>query len=209
MGLAVKQLTLGEMGTNCYLAWDDETMEAIIIDPADEGGFITEQIQELELIPEVIVLTHGHFDHILGLLELKLNLEIPVIVHEADVFLLEKAQESARHWLKREVDPIPAPDQFLRGHDILSFGDIELKILETPGHTPGSVCLYNDEVIFTGDTLFADGVGRTDFKYSDRELLQKSIQKIRKLPKNLIMYPGHGEVTTLEHENAKRQLNEI
>jgi hydroxyacylglutathione hydrolase len=199
MALEVKQLTLGELQTNCYLAWDDKTREAIIIDPGDEGGFITEHILELQLLPEAIVLTHGHFDHILGLLELRLNFEIPIVIHEADVFLLENAQSSAHHWLKRKVDPVPQPDQFFRGGDLLTFGDVELKVLETPGHTPGSVCLYNDEVIFTGDTLFADGVGRTDFKYSDAKLLEKSIKKIQQLitTNKLIAYAGHGQAFSL------------
>ncbi len=199
MALEIKQLTLGELSTNCYLAWDDTTREAIIIDPADEGGFITEQILGLQLSPTAIVLTHGHFDHVLGVLELKLNFNIPVVMHEQDVFLLERAQSSALHWLGREVDPVPPPDQFLRHGEVITFGNVELKVIETPGHTPGSVSLYNDEVVFTGDTLFADGVGRTDFKYSDSQELQRSLKKIQQLPdqKKRTAYAGHGEAFIL------------
>lgn len=202
----LRRLPLGDLGTNCYLIWSEHSREALVIDPADDGGFITEQLLELQLQPQAIILTHGHFDHVLGLLELKLNFEIPVLIHSADVFLLERAQESALHWLGREVDPVPPPDAFLEGGDELDFGDIELTVMETPGHTPGSICLYNDELIFTGDTLFADGVGRTDFKYSDPQELQKSLKKIGQLPKKLAMFPGHGEPSTLE--SALKQVSD-
>jgi hydroxyacylglutathione hydrolase len=194
--MQIETLSLGQLDTNCYIAWCETTRAAIIIDPADEGSFISQKILELELTPTAIVLTHGHFDHVLGLLELKLNFSTaPIIMHQADLFLLESLQQRAQHWLKMAVDPAPPPDKFIKEDEKIKFGQETLTVLYTPGHTPGSICLYDDEVTFTGDTLFADGVvGRTDLSYSNKKQIKNSLQKIRVLTKNRTSYPGHGQV---------------
>ncbi|MEN8253315.1 MAG: MBL fold metallo-hydrolase [Patescibacteria group bacterium] len=198
--LNIETLSLGELNTNCYLVWDSETQEAMIIDPADEGSFISEKILELKLKPKYIVLTHAHFDHILGLLEVKLNFDIPILMHEADNFLLESLPERAQHWLKRNTLPAPAAEQFINEPDQIAFGNFEFKILNTPGHTPGSICIYNQEIIFSGDTLFKNAIGRTDLSYSNPQAMRNSLQKIFELNKNLVIYPGHGEPTTIQTE---------
>lgn len=192
--MQIETFSLGQLDTNCYLVWCEKTHEAIVIDPADEGGFISEKILELDLKPITIVLTHGHFDHILGLLELKLNFaKTPILMHQDDLFLLKSVQKRAKHWLKMKVDPAPPPDKFITDGDEIKFGQKILKVMHTPGHTPGSICLYNDKIMFTGDTLFADGIiGRTDFSYSDPKKMQQSLQKIKKLSGSRKMYPGHG-----------------
>jgi len=191
--MQIETFKLGQLDTNCYLAWCEKTREAIVIDPADEGGFISEEILRLDLKPVAIVLTHGHFDHILGLLELKLNFPVPIMVHEADLFLVESVQQRAQHWLKMQVDPAPKPDKLLKEGDKIKFGEEKLTVLHTPGHTPGSICLYNDEMMFTGDTLFADGlIGRTDLSYSSPRKMQQSLVKIKELPGSRQMYAGHG-----------------
>jgi hydroxyacylglutathione hydrolase len=188
-------LSLGQLDTNCYLAWCEETREAIVIDPADEGGFISEKILELDLKPVAIVLTHGHFDHVIGLLELKLNsAQTPILMHQDDLFLVESLQKRAKHWLKMKVDPAPTPDKFIDEGDEVKFGEETLTILHVPGHTPGGICLYNDQVMFTGDTLFADGaIGRTDLSYSSHKQMRQSLMKIKELPGSRQMYAGHGE----------------
>jgi glyoxylase-like metal-dependent hydrolase (beta-lactamase superfamily II) len=192
--MQIETLKLGQLDTNCYLAWCEKNDEAIIIDPADEGGFISEKILELNLKPVAIILTHGHFDHILGLLELKLNFpETPIMVHEADLFLIESVQKRAQHWLKMQVNPAPKIDKLLKEGDQIKFGQEVLTVLHTPGHTPGSICLYSDLVMFTGDTLFRDGaIGRTDLSYSSPKKIQLSLKKIKKLPGSRQMYSGHG-----------------
>lgn len=200
--MTIKTLPLGDLTTNCYLVWDEVTNQALIIDPADSGDFITDQVLQLQLEPVAIVLTHGHFDHVLGLLEVSLNFPVPVLMHEADVFLITQAQKSAQHWLHRTVDPVPVPKQFLVEGDVITFGGEQLAVLETPGHTPGSITLYNDQAIFTGDTLFAQGVGRTDFKYSDSAELQRSLEKLRLQLPNVPILPGHGESAYLHSSNA-------
>jgi glyoxylase-like metal-dependent hydrolase (beta-lactamase superfamily II) len=200
--LHIQTLVLGELQTNCYLVFDEKTRHALIIDPADSGDSINQTILDLQLKPQAIVLTHGHFDHVLGLLEVKLAWNIPIYMHSADLFLLKDAAKSAHYWLKRDVDPVPPPDIFMDDLTELKIGSWSLKILTTPGHTPGSLCLYNEKVIFTGDTLFKDAIGRTDFKYSDPQKMQKSLQKIAQLPP-LEVYPGHGENTSIELEAFK------
>lgn len=192
--MQIKTLKLGQLDTNCYLAWCEKTDEAIIIDPADEGGFISEKILELNLKPVAIVLTHGHFDHILGLLELKLNFpQAQIIMHQDDSFLVESVQKRAQHWLKMQVNPAPKTDRFIIDGDKIKFGQKVLTVLHTPGHTPGSICLYDDQIMFTGDTLFRDGIiGRTDLSYSSPKKMYQSLKKIRELPGSRQMYAGHG-----------------
>lgn len=208
--LSVETYSLGELQTNCYLVWCTETNKAIIIDPADSGDLLSQEIVEHGLQLEAILLTHAHFDHCLGLLELSLNFAVPVYLHPKDVFLLAKAYQSAEHWLKHPVDPIPAVTLPLQEKDIISFGQCNLTVLETPGHTPGSVCfLYQppkttqtDEqftfskntILFSGDTLFKDTIGRTDFSYASKKELFNSLRKLRELPTDTLLFSGHGEV---------------
>ncbi|MBU1885143.1 MBL fold metallo-hydrolase [Patescibacteria group bacterium] len=193
--MQIETFSLGQLATNCYLAWCEKTREAIVIDPADEGGFISEKILELDLKPVAIILTHGHFDHLLGLLELKLNFsQVPIMMYEADLFLVKSAKKRTQHWLKMQVDPVPIPDIFLKEGDKIKFGQETLTVLHTPGHTPGSICLYNDGAIFTGDTLFAGGViGRTDLSYSSPKHMSQSLTKVKELLGSKQMYAGHGD----------------
>ena len=202
--LQVETLVLGQLQTNCYIVWCEKTRECIIIDPADSAESITQTILDLQLQPLCIVFTHGHFDHVLGSLELKLNFDIPIFMHPNDTALLKNAQKSAQYWLKQAVDPVPNKTLELRENSVLEVGTSKIVVIETPGHTPGSIVLFADEVqplLFTGDTLFQAGVGRTDFEYSSPQKLQDSLKKIIKLfPKHTICYPGHGGTTTIAAE---------
>lgn len=198
--MKIETLTLGDLETNCYLVWDEDTRDAYIIDPADSGDFISEKILQYKLNPLGILLTHAHFDHVLGLLDLKLNFHLPIYLHPADHFLFTQAEKSAQHWLKRTPPPLPAPDRELIPDQILNFGDSSLTVIPTPGHTPGSVCLYSPGILFSGDTLFRSGVGRTDFKYSSPDDLHASLKKLALLPPQTLVYSGHGEPTTIGQE---------
>ncbi|MEK7064489.1 MAG: MBL fold metallo-hydrolase [Patescibacteria group bacterium] len=190
--LSIKTLPVGDLTANCYLVSNGN--KCIIIDPGDDADFITETIANEKLTPIAIVLTHGHFDHVLGCLELKLNFDVPILLHKNDLKLYSSANQSALHWLKKKTLKVPPVDQFIKEGDKIKVGGEVLTVIETPGHTPGSICLYDGtKNLFSGDTIFKDGVGRTDFSYSSPLQLTKSLDKLSKLPKETIVYPGHGE----------------
>lgn len=205
--LHIETYILGALDTNCYLIFDTNSREAIVIDPADEGDFLSEQILSLNLTLKSVVLTHAHFDHLLGLLSLTLNFNAPVYMHPKDEFLLKRAQASAQHWLKHAVDPIPTNYKPLSNNQTLAVGKWQLKVIETPGHTPGSIALHCEDAncVFTGDTLFASEVGKADHKYSNIFDLNESLHILANLHALAKIYAGHGPVGTVGF--AKRLLN--
>ncbi len=152
--MQVKCLTVGPLQTNCYLLTDEGTRQTIIIDPGDEADFITTTILENKLSPTAILLTHGHYDHCLGALELKLNFDTPIYLHKDDYLLYQKAHDSATFWSKpntssvipgqtRNPSPIPKLppiNHILTNNQTISFGESSLQVVHTPGHTPGSCC---------------------------------------------------------------------
>lgn len=186
--MEIKTLSVGQLQVNCYLVWDRDTYDCLIIDPGDEADFITTEIINLKLKPQAILLTHGHYDHVLACLELKLNFNIPIFLDPKDNFLYQNAAESAGHWSNSKAlkQPLtkPLPEKINLGKEFF-------KVIRTPGHTPGSVCFYCSPHLFVGDTIFEDGVGRTDFSYSSSADLKRSINNIFQLPDETLIYPGH------------------
>lgn len=205
--LEITTYTLGELDTNTYLIWDDKTYEALIIDPADDGDFLSEEILRLQLNLKAVILTHGHFDHVLGLLPLSLNFNVPFYLQPKDEFLLSRAQASAEHWLKHTVDPVPTHYTPLTHNQEITIGEYVFKIIETPGHTPGSIAVHclDENIVFTGDTLFAGEVGRANHKYSSIFDLNKSLRTLTSLHALAKIYAGHGQVGTVGF--AKRLLD--
>lgn len=197
--MEIKRLAVGEMEANCYLVWDREVMEGIVIDPGDEGDFVSEMIVREGFTLTAIVLTHGHFDHVLGVLEVKLNFNVPVLMNEADEFLYKKANKSAKYWGGDGGLLVPKIDRYIKEGEEVMVGNERLVVMETPGHTPGGVSLWGEaeEVVFTGDTLFADGVGRTDLSYSRPMKLAESLERLRGLPAGTRVLAGHGEESVL------------
>lgn len=194
------KLIVGEMGTNCYLLYSaDKT--AVIIDPGDEGVEIAQLINEMGLKPMMILLTHGHFDHILGVLDLQLIYKIPVAMGKEDAFLVNRAQETAEYYLKKKIKApkIKNLQTGFKNFANIKLGDEVIKIIKTPGHTPGGVCFFAQKsgLLFCGDTIFAAGVGDTSHQYSSKIELQKSINKIFKLDDKVMIMPGHGEEISL------------
>ncbi|PJA37596.1 hypothetical protein CO015_04565 [candidate division WWE3 bacterium CG_4_8_14_3_um_filter_42_11] len=191
--MQIHTFRVGQLETNCYLAIDKN--EAVIIDPGDDGDFLSEKILELRVKLKAILTTHGHFDHVLGVAELKLNFKAPFLASRKDLFLLKTARKNALHWTK--TDPlldVPLPDSYLKDGELLAVGGSQLQVLETPGHTPGGISFHleKEKILFDGDLIFKDGVGRTDFAYSSRPDLEKSIKKILNLPPETKVFPGHG-----------------
>jgi len=201
--LNIITLPVGQLKANCYLVYEENASDCIIIDPGDEADFIMQKINDYGLTLVGIVATHAHFDHIKGVIELKWAFNIPFYLHAKDQALLAHYRRSAMYFTNYDPGPPPIPDVYLKDKDTIGQGVSEFKVIQTPGHTPGSICLYNKKegIIFTGDTLFAGGgVGRTDHSYSNPLNLGKSIQKILTLPDNTIILSGHGEATTVLNE---------
>lgn len=192
--MKIISLRVGEMDTNCYLAICPASQKCLIIDPGDEANLISETIIFQKLVPDAIVATHGHFDHILAANQLQLAFEIPFLVHQEDEKIVDYMNRSAQWWLKREiVEQAPKIDGFLKNNQVIEFGQEKLTVLSVPGHSPGGICLFNSsqKILFSGDTLFKNGVGRTDLPYSSSSQLEKSLKLIWKQFVGHQVYPGH------------------
>ena len=203
--ITVETLTVGQLQTNCYIIADRSTKDAIIVDPGDDADYIERIVADKHLTPIYSIATHGHFDHILAVTELTLAYKIPFLIHKKDAFLVQNMQRSARHFLGITVDPPPRIDRRITAKDVLKIGEANIKIIETPGHTPGSICLFlqDEKLLFVGDLLFSGGgVGRTDFSYSNSTDLSDSLKKIFALPEDTIVYTGHGNPTTIGKERG-------
>jgi len=192
----IRKFIVGELQANCYLVSGEASDECLIIDPGDEANLISENILRQNLEPVGIIATHGHFDHVLAANELQIAFDIPFYIHPADEKILNYMADSASHWLDREIiEQPPSEIKYLKNDEKLRINNYELRVIHTPGHSPGGICLFNkkDKVIFTGDTLFKNGIGRTDFSYASPTAMKKSLQKIRNNFAGYTAYPGHGE----------------
>lgn len=197
-------LTLGDFQTNCYVVRSDEaTLDCAIIDPGFDPDDLLEFLSQHELTPVAVIITHGHADHIAGVAALRQQYpKIKVYIHKLDAGLLTDSQANLSILAGATVATEPA-DVVLKDGDVIEEAGIKLKVLHTPGHTLGGICLYAepDAVVFAGDTLFADSVGRTDFPGGDMDQLIESIQtKLFTLPDNTAVHPGHGMRTTIGRE---------
>ena len=205
----IKTLVVGQMAANCYILADQLVGEAIIIDPGDDAEYIINTLRDLNVTPTQIIATHGHFDHILAAFELQQAYQIPFLINQKDVFLVSRMQETAQFFLKMNILDIPPKiDAYITGQEKISCGKYPLTVIETPGHTPGSICLYleNLQILFTGDTIFAEGgIGRTDFNYSSQAKLNESIERVLALPQATVLYPGHGLTATVAVEKTYHQ----
>ena len=190
---------MGPFAANCYLVACGETKEAVVIDPGAEGRRIIKRVRELGLKVKYIINTHGHIDHVGANAEVKEAFNAPVLVHAADAPLLRSPQASIALFMGQgKVTP---PDWTLQEGDVLEAGTLRIKVLETPGHTPGGICLDINGVLFTGDTLFACSIGRTDFPGGSFRQIIKSIKdKLLSYPDDTRVFPGHGPPTSVGDE---------
>ena len=199
--MIVKQLTLGMVQTNCYLAGCEESGEGVIIDPADEAGLILTEVEKVGLTIKYVLNTHAHFDHSLANGDVVKATRAPLALHPLDLPLLR--QNGGAAFFGMEVSASPEPDMELAEGDTISFGRYTLRVLFTPGHTPGHVSFYESSaaIIFDGDVLFAGGIGRTDLPGGDYDTLINSIRsKLFEFPDDVVIYPGHGPETTIGEE---------
>lgn len=193
-------MAVGSYMSNCYIVGSEKTNEAAIIDPGAEFKKIDAKIIELGLTPKMILLTHAHGDHIGAVLELIDKYHIPVYIHEKDAEALVDSNINLTKVLFRKEVAIN-PDIKLKDGDIINLGDLEFEVIHTPGHTPGGISIKVENIMMTGDTLFNQSIGRTDFPGGSFEQIISSIkEKIFKYDDDTIVYPGHNSPTTIKSE---------
>lgn len=197
--MLIKKFSVGDLGTNCYLVADETTKECILIDTGDVSNELDSYICEQKLTVKYIVFTHGHFDHTDGVNYYFDKFKCEILIHTADAVSLTDVNSVYSLGYSKRNMPVK-PSKFLCDGDVVSFGKCELKVIHTPGHTLGGICLYSDGILISGDTLFYRSVGRTDFWGGKFETLQQSILKLYKLPDETVVYPGHGGSTTIGDE---------
>lgn len=201
--MLINTLPVGQLESNCYIIHDPETNKAVIIDPGDEPDRILEQTKGMKV--EYLILTHGHFDHIGAIPEIKKATGAKIVIHESEVEIYEASKEHAALW-GFKLEDMPDPDVIVvEGDEILS-GNMSFAIIHTPGHTPGAISLYTGEVVITGDTLFAGSVGRTDFPGGSLTQLKESFRKLMRLPEDTAVLPGHGPATTIGREMTENMF---
>ena len=193
-------LVVGPIQSNCYIVGCDRTRETAVIDPGGDADRILITLAKDKLRCLYIINTHGHFDHSADNKRLKEVTGAQLLIHPADAPMILHQSMGGGMW-GIHVDNSPPPDRYLEEGDIITFGDISLKVLHTPGHSPGGISLVTDKIVFVGDTLFAGSIGRTDFPGGDHEGLIRNVRnKIFTLGDDLVVYPGHGPKTTVGRE---------
>ncbi|OGW69699.1 MAG: MBL fold metallo-hydrolase, partial [Nitrospirae bacterium RIFCSPHIGHO2_02_FULL_40_19] len=170
--------------------------------PGDEPDRIIELIKNNAFEVKAIICTHAHFDHIGAVGDVKKVTGAKVLIHESDMELYRGAKDQAAFW-GYDLDDIPEPDTFLNEGDEVRIGNLTFKVLHTPGHSPGGICLYGEGVVFTGDTLFHGSVGRTDFHGGDMAKLKESFKRLLGLPEDTTVFSGHGPETTIGREKRE------
>ncbi len=204
--MIVKQYIAGPIDANNYLVADEKSKEAVLIDCSEQVQKILDDVKELGLKVKYILLTHGHFDHVMGVNSMKEALGAKVLINKKD----EKQLEMTQTILKTFgifVEKNPEYDKYIDKNTELKIGDIPIKIFETPGHTEGGLCYLIDGKLFSGDTLFRNYVGRTDLPGGNYAKLENSIKNILyKLPEETEVFPGHNEMTTIGYEKKHNEI---
>lgn len=188
----IKTLTVGPIEENCYVVSDEKTRECAVIDPGDEAGRILDYIEDEKLTVRCILLTHAHFDHVGAVAEIMDETGCELYMNAKDNGVCIGSGE--------EAYSAPEGTKFYSDGDKISVGELLFRVIETPGHTPGSVCLICGDAMFTGDTLFRDSCGRTDFAAGNSDDMMASLRRLARLPGNFEVFPGHMFSTSLDRE---------
>jgi hydroxyacylglutathione hydrolase len=195
--VAIQTFVVGPLQSNSYLVVDERSRQAAVIDPGMESEAVLEAVRRGGLRVESVIITHGHFDHVFSCATFTAETGAPVIMHPNDVPLLLEMPETAR-FFGFKAPTAPKPDRLVREGDVITVGELSLRVLETPGHTPGGISLSLGDAVFVGDTLFAGSVGRTDLHGGSLDTLLQSIRtRLLTLPDSTVVYPGHGPATSI------------
>ena len=198
--MILRMLVVGPIQANCYVLGCERTKEAAVIDPGGDVDKILMSLAKDKLRCAYIMNTHGHFDHTGDNKRLKEVTGAKLVIHRADAPMILQQGSNGSLW-GMEVEDSPPPDLYVEEGDVISFGDISLQVLHTPGHSPGGTSLLTDKIVFVGDTLFAGSIGRTDLPGGDYETLIRNVkEKIFPLGDDVVIYPGHGPKTTVGRE---------
>lgn len=198
--MIIKELPVGPIMANCFILGCEETFESVVIDPGDEADKILLSLAELKLKVKYILNTHCHFDHVGGNRRMKEVTGAEILIHSLDAPMLTHMGEAASGFGLR-IEESPPPDRELAEGDVVSFGRIDLKVIHTPGHSPGGVSFFAGDSVFVGDTLFAGSIGRTDFPGGNYDTLIASVrEKLFVLGDDVNVYCGHGPQTTIGQE---------
>ncbi len=195
------KLVVGPLATNTYIVYDMGEMEGVIIDPGGDADKILDALKRIHVDIKYIVATHAHFDHVLAAPVLLDYLDAEFVMHREDLEILEYSTYLCRSYVP-DWSP-PEVDLFVDEGDEIVFGETVLKVIHTPGHTPGSISLLGEDYVFTGDTLFRGVIGRTDFPGGSWEQMVDSIIKLMALPDETKVYPGHGKTTSIGREKRE------
>ncbi len=202
MAYTVKRLVVGKLQTNCYILKEEGDRRAVLIDPGDDPIYIKSELLDMDAYPALILLTHGHFDHILALDLVRTDKSV-VCIHEADAEMLTK-RDMFTAYLDNDPRPLrPADRVFGKNERYVSEAGFNFEVLHTPGHTKGSVCYQFGDLLFTGDTLFCGGMGRVDFPGGNEEEMMASLRKLHSIPGDMDVFPGHDRATTLDEERIR------
>jgi glyoxylase-like metal-dependent hydrolase (beta-lactamase superfamily II) len=197
--IKVKKIISGRIEANCYIVYEQDTMKAAIIDPGEDGDKIISEIETSGFKPEMLINTHGHYDHVLSDEQIRSKYNIPLAAHKDEISMLADPQRNASAMFGAPKS-IKSPEISLEDNQEVELSFAKFKVMHTPGHTKGGICLLFDGFLITGDTLFAGTIGRTDFPGGDFKEIMRSLEKIKKLAPSTIIYPGHGSRTTLGNE---------
>jgi hydroxyacylglutathione hydrolase len=205
--MIIKNLVVGHLESNCFVIADEKTKEALLIDPGDEPDRILDLLTKNNLKLKYIVCTHAHFDHVGAIPELKTETGARIVIHYDELDIYKHTREQAAVLWGFELEPLPEPDMFVSEGDELEVGGLKFRILHTPGHSPGSICLYGEGIVITGDTLFAGTVGRTDLFGGNVQKLKSSFRKLMALGDEIRVFPGHGPQSTIGKERTDNFLS--
>ena len=202
--LKINRMVVGQLYVNCYILWDSGSKEGIIVDPGDEGGMLLNEIDKNNIILKQVIITHGHFDHLKDAAYVSSKAKVPVLANKEDLPLIEAAPSQAALFGFPQIK-VPRIDSYIKEGDIVQVGSYGFMVLDTPGHSPGSITLYNkqERIAVVGDLLFLESIGRTDFFGGDYKTLLLSIKdRILTMADDTLVLSGHGNETTVGHEKA-------